>query len=427
MTHRHGCSCRHGAASCRKCVQWALILISIWAVPEGRATDGLEPIGVGARANARGGADVAVGDSALSQIENPALLSLRRRDSHEFDAEGEIALADAHYRGAIDSASSTRRLVPLGNMAVSVPLDEQWTLGLALHSKAGLGTTYRLRHLMIPFVERRVGGDLKVLDPQVNFAWKASDKLALGAGARVEVATTEFSTVLGPLDLDVSRGYAAGAGFQAGLLYKPRDDLAFGLAYRSSTWCSDVSGGSAKASLFGALPIDLGGVRIPDLTLPQRISAGLAWDATDRLKLTAETRWFNYSATTFNHTDVRTDGRLDLRYPFPMGYRDQWAWIVGAEYRLGRNWVAAGGYHYATAPIDRAHMLPMGSTISQHHVTLGLRYETEKWWVGAAYGLALPASLAGNGRSAVPLAFDSAFGEIRQTQHVISMGFGYRW
>jgi long-chain fatty acid transport protein len=261
----------------------------------------------------------------------------------------------------------------------------------------------------------------------LNAAYKLTDKLSVGIGARAEVATSKFSMVLGPADLEFGRGYAYGGGFQLGLHYQARDDLTFGLAYRSPSWFGDLSGGDAKVSLFGLLPVPLGSANIDELRLPQRIMAGAAWDATDWLKFIGEARWINYGNSTFHSTTVATDGLIDLRYPLPLGYRDQWAFILGAEFKLDERWTLGVGYHYATAPVPRENLLPMCSILSQHHATIGLRYETERWWVGGGYIVAFRESLRGRGYSDIPLGIDYGLSNMAQTQHSIFVGFGFRW
>jgi len=51
--------------------------------------------------------------------------------------------------------------------------------------------------------------------------------------------------------------------------YRASDDLTFGLAYRSPTWFGDLTGGRARASLFGILPVGLGDANIDELRLEQ--------------------------------------------------------------------------------------------------------------------------------------------------------------
>lgn len=393
----------------------------------GIASDGIEPTGVSMKALARGGADVAVGDSALSQIDNPATLALSPRDLYQLDTTAELAFVDVRWRGPVDSATSERSFLPLLNTAFSIPVNERFTLGAALHSKAGFSTQYEVRHLLIPFMNRRVGSDLKVISFPVSAACKVNEKLSFGIGARAEIATAEFSTVLGPADVEFGRGYAWGGGFQLGVHYQARDDLSFGLGYRSPTWFTDLSGGRAKASLLGVVPIPLGEAAIDELQLPQKIMAGAAWDATPWLKLVGEIRWLNYSNSSLHAATIATDGLIDLRYPFPLGYRDQWAFILGGDIKLSEGWKLGVGYRYATPQVPASHLQPIGTVIAEHHATIGLRYETKRWWAGAGYIVAFPTSLHARGHSNIPLGIDYATGSLRQTQYALGIGFGYRW
>jgi long-subunit fatty acid transport protein len=401
-------------------------LICLAAMPA-MATDGLEPIGVSMESRARGGADVAVGDSALSQIDNPASLALSPRDACQFDFAAKLGILDIRWETPIDSDDSERKVIPLVNLGLSKPLNDRLTLGLAVNSKMGLSTRFYTRHVMMPFQVRREESDMKVVSIPLSLAYKLTDRLSLGVGGRFEAATSEFSAVLGPADLEFGRGYAYGGGYNLGLHYQAREDLSFGLAYRSPTWFGDLSGGRAKASLFGLVPVQLGEGSIDELQCAQRIAAGAAWDATKWLKLVGEVRWLNYGNSGFNRMTVATDGWIDLRYPFPLGYRDQWAFILGSEFKMDEHWILGLGYHYATPAVDRSNVTNVGTITATHHLTVGLRYETKRWWVGGGYVIAFPGTRSGDGHSHIPLGIDFANGELTQAQHCISMGFGFNW
>lgn len=388
-------------------------------------TNGIEPIDASFQARARGGADVAVGDSALSQVNNPAALTLHRRPA--FDFSGQLTFPDIEWHGPIDSARSEVQIVPLANMGLALPLSDRAVLGLAVHSKAGVASEYHMRHLLMPWVDRRVGSDSKCVGLHANIGFRATEKLSLGVGVRCEVATSTFSMPMGPADVSFGRGYAYGGGFQLGALYQATDTLMLGLAYRSPSWFGDLGGGSGRASLLGVAPVRLGAIEIKDLTLPQRIVAGAAWDATDWLKLVGEARWVNYDGTSYDKLTVATDGVFDLRVPLPLGYRDQWVFIVGAEIKLSERWTWSVGYNYGTDPVRPASLCPMASVLAQHHVTTGLRYTQDNWWVGVGYIAALSNSLEGTGRSAIPLGVDFAHSRIEQVQHSLITGFGFSW
>lgn len=397
-------------------------LFPVWAL----ASDGIEPIGVSTQARARGGADVAVGDSALSQIDNPATLTLSPGQTR-FEMAGELGIVDLRWRGLVDSTRSESRVIPLLNSGLSVPITDRLTLGGAIHSKSGLLTRYNARHLLIPFTQRRVGSDLKVISLPVSAGYKLTDRLSLGLGARLEVASAKFSTVLGPADVEFGRGYAYGAGFQAGVHYKPIDTVALGLGYRSPTWFNDLHGGRAKACLLGVLPVPLGSAAIDELRLPQKLTLGAAWDATPWLKLVGEARWINYANSSLRSAVIAAGGVIDLRYPLPLGYRDQWAFILGSEIKLSEHWTLGTGYHFATEAVSASNLLPQGSVINQHHASIGMTYKRNNWWAGGGYIVGFPASLKGSGRSDILLGVDYGRSSLRQTQHGIFFGFGMSW
>ncbi len=404
-----------------------LAVVVLTVAGQAVATDGVEPIGVSVQSRMRGGADVAVGDTAMSQIDNPASLSLQPRGMYTLDETSTLAIIDLPWEGPLGDADSETRVIHLHNAGLAMPVNDRLTFGLALHSKAGLGTEFHMRHLLIPFMKRDVYSDTKCVGIHADVAYKITDKLSLGLGLRTEVATSKFGLVLGPADVDFGRCYALGGGFDVGLMYQATKTLSLGLAYQSPSWFGDLEGGRAKASLFGLVPLPLGDCGLSDLELPQKVSAGAAWDVTPWFKLIGEARWMNYGRGTFNRTSVTLDGLVDLRYPLPLGYQDIWAFMLGAEFKLDEHWVLATGYHFCTSPVNRENLLPIADIPVQHHATIGLRYETKHWWVGGAYVVGFPQSLTGTGYSRIPLGIDYGLSRVEQTQHLISVGFGYRW
>jgi long-chain fatty acid transport protein len=383
--------------------------------------------GVSFKARARGGVDVAVGDSPLSQIANPASLSLRLRDRLEFDFAGQIVFPRVKWEGPTGTSFSEVRVIPLFDAAVSIPVNERLTWGVAVHAKCGLMNRFHMRPLLMPWVKKRMGADAKNLAVYSSLAYKLTDRLSVGVGARVEVQTAEFSLALGPAYTEFGRGYAYGGGFQIGLHYQALENLAFGAAYRSPSWFGDLSGGKAKASLFGLVPIPLGDGNIDEFKLPQRISFGASWGVTERFRLAGEVRWINYSNSSLNSLTVATDGLVNLRVPLPLGYRDQWVFMVGAEFDLDDRWTVGVGYNYGRNPVAKSNLLPIGSVLAEHHITAGLRYERDGWWVGAGYVLGLKNSMSGGGASDIPFGIDYGLSEIEQTQHSLIVGFGFGW
>lgn len=93
---------------------WILPFIDIRPVD---ATNGFELPGVSVSATGRGGADAAVGDTALSQVENPAALSLISPGRERFGFSGALLLPVLRWEGPLDDSTSSIRAIPLAPLA----------------------------------------------------------------------------------------------------------------------------------------------------------------------------------------------------------------------------------------------------------------------------------------------------------------------
>ena len=388
------------------------------------ATDGLEPIDASMQARARGGADVAIVDSVLSQLNNPAGLALRPRGVNSFDFSGQLLFTNLRWKGPADDSTS-HGMFPLMNFGLAYPIDDRWTYGIAMHSKSGRESNYNRRHLLIPFMNRRVGSDIKNASLSFNLGSRVTDKLSVGVGVRAEMVAAKFSAVLGPADVDFGRGFAYGVGFNLGVHYQARDDLSFGFTYRSPSWFGDLSGGDLDVSLLGVLPIKLGRANIDEFRLPQQVSAGVAWDANDWLKLVGEVRWTDYPSSSFGSMTVAVNGPIDMRFPFPASYKEQWVFIAGAEIRLDSHWTLGVGYNYASNVVPDSNVLAIAPATLEHHITTGLRYEQDHWWVGGGYIYGFNTTTRADGSTDVPLGIDFASSEIDHQQHSVFFGFGF--
>lgn len=403
-------------------------LLGLWAlVRPVLGSNGTELIGVSTQARSRGGADIAVGDSPLSQIDNPASLLLHGRD---LDFAGKLILPRSRWTNTVDTANTEIGVIPILNLAGSKPVNERLSWGWALHTKSGLASAYTIEHFATPGLRTTERVDYENADLQLNGAIQLTDRLSVGAGLRGEFVTTKFNITAGPLFASIERGYAVGTGLQVGLMYELTEAVRLGLGYRSPTWMTDIEGGHGQLNFFGdpTTTLDMGPASLGG-NLPQKLTAGASWDATDWLMLTTEVRWINFADSAFNSTSIETDGIPGLvptSVPFPLGYRDQVVVATGADVRLTDRWILGLGYNYGSDPIPAANLLPIGSILAQHHVTTGIRYDRCNWWVGAGYILAVTAGLAGDGTSAFPGPNDYSGSHLSQTQHSVFFGFGIR-
>lgn len=400
----------------------ALATLTLLAAPA-FASDGVEASGVGVKDKGRAGADVAIGDSPLSQFDNPASLTNFGEFSMDFGAQ--FIFPSIHWDLPTGGYDSDARFIPIASAAFAMPITDRWSVGAGLHAKSGLASDFRYRPVLFPWTKREVGADARDVAISLNTAYKITDRWSVGIGGRIELQTATFSQVLGPADLRFEEGYGVGGGFQIGTTYKVCDNVTLGAAYRSPTWFGDIGEARASASLLGLPGLNLGDSRIDDFQLPQKVTFGAAWDALPWLKLTQEFRWLNYENSTLHEMTVRTSQPLPIALNLPLGYRDQWVFITAAEIKLSKHWIWDLGYHYATNPIPRESLNSISSIFTQHHAATGIRYQKDNWWVGVSYIIAFPTTMTAGGNTAIPLGIDYAFGRINEMQNTIIAGAGF--
>lgn len=411
--------CAPGRLFTRFCTLGLLLLGSLPT----RASDGVEASGVGVKDKGRAGADVAIGDSPLSQFDNPASLTNFRDFSLDFGAQ--LIFPSISWDLPTGHYNSEARFIPIASTAVAMPLTDRWSVGFGLHAKSGLASDFRYRPLLFPYTKREVGADARDVAISLNTAYKLTDRWSVGIGGRIELQTATFSQVLGPADLRFDSGYGVGAGFQIGTTYKLTDTVTLGAAYRSPTWMGDVSEAKASVSALGLPGIGLGAASIDDFQLPQKVTLGAAWDVLPWLKLTEEFRWLNFKNSTLNEMTVRSSEPLPIAISLPLGYQDQWVFITAAEIKLSKHWILDLGYHFATNPIPRENLNSISSVFTQHHAATGLRYQRDNWWVGASYIIAFPTTMTAGGSTVIPLGADYAFGRVNMMQNTVIIGGGF--
>ncbi|MFA5866323.1 MAG: outer membrane protein transport protein [Phycisphaerae bacterium] len=390
------------------------------------ASDSWESIGVSTQSLGRGGADVAVGDSALSQVQNPATLSLSPRNYGLVDLGGQILLPTVTWSTPQDSSTS-RSINTFGNFALTAPINPRLTLGLALYSKAGAKTDYHIRHLLIPYKSQHVFGDFENGAFLFNAAYKLTDKLSLGAGLRIEELSGKFNAVFGPSDLNIHRVWAFGGGYQLGLHYQATKKLTFGLGYLSPSWMNNTRDGQIDLTVPRAGLLNLGNGNLSNWQLPQKINLGSAYDLTAWWKLIGETRWINFRHSFLNETTLDVPDFFNIRFPFDLKFNDLWVFIIGSEFKLSDRWKLDVGYNYTTNPVSNDRMFPLAPTPIQHHISMGLRYEKSNWWVGGGYIYGFKNSQSAPGISKILFGNDYGLGTIASQQHSLFFGVGFHW
>ena len=176
---------------------------------------------------------------------------------------------------------------------------------------------------------------LRVIDVSGAVGFQLTDSLSIGGGVNVQrtdarlenaVPNLNGTGVPGQFASDgvlIVRADSYAVGGNVGLHLKASDSLQLGLHYKSRM-SHDLEGyaiGQNLTGVPGVLPLDLLNGRSTSATrlnLPDVVTASAAWQATDKLSLMAELRWFNWSR--FRELAFRFDSPGDFLYYVLLAY-----------------------------------------------------------------------------------------------------------
>lgn len=253
--------------------------------------------------------------------------------------------------------------------------DDMW-VGLALTVPFGMGTEYADDWSQN---ERGISATILTFDFNPNFAWKLTERLSFGAGISVQYESADLTIRQPALGGSVKSEIDADSwawGWNVGLMWKPLDNLRFGVSYRSEvehnakgdlTLSSPEGLPPAASALLGTTPGEA------TVSAPAWALVSAAWDVNDLLSLYASFRWADWSS--FDELKITSNGQLKAQ--IPNKWKDTYLGSLGADLRLTDWWTLRGGIAYETSPISK----PQYRT--------AIIPDADRWWfaVGSSFKL----------------------------------------
>lgn len=300
------------------------------------------------------------------------------------------------------------------NLYLSHALNQQMAVGLAIFNPFGLGTEWP---------EEWEGKYLATKSTITTFninpalAYKVTPQLTLAAGLDLLLLDAELE--LKRLDLgDANQKFSAdgeGFGYNLGLLLNLTPELTFGAAYRSEidlTAKGDVEVTFPGVTLFESSAQS-------KLTMPQQLTAGLAWKQSEQLTVEAGVRWEGWSA--FDALTVRfPDGST---VSTPKNWHDTWAANLGARYQLNPQVALLGGYLWGEDAIPADTFEPGVPDSTSHLFTLGTDMQWDRFKFAASYGYQQLEKRDKNNNVGGGL----ANGSYESSIHLVGLSLGYKF
>ncbi len=336
-----------------------------------------------------GGKSVLVTDVS-GQAVNPALLS--EVDHPAASASVTILLPETSFTSASGDRVTTRnKQKVLPNLFAAYPINSSLVLGLSVTTPYGQSVEWP-RKSEFPYLS-----ELRLAAMSPAMAIKLSDCFTVGAALDVYVA--EFETRQGipwpaltgiptlPMGSARLEGDDSSVGATVGMKISLGSAQRASLVYRSPFTLA-FKGEASLSNVPPMLPPSLSDKAAfrTEIEFPTVITAGYAFDVTDRLTLAAEVEWIEFSR--FKELPVQV-GTLAASGLFPSVIPQQWkdVWTCGAAARwkctdtLNLNF----SYRFLESPIPDSTLSPALPDADKHDVGAGFNWDTGRISISAAY------------------------------------------
>lgn len=372
--------------------------------------DGIYRNGVGARAMALGGADVAYASDPLGAMAaNPA--GLGYLTVPELNLGFNAASAYGHFtKFPTSDGNLSSKLGVFPDAAFALPLGKSpVTLGLSFVTDSALDADW---HYVDPpgkpggisYGYQRDRSEIILFRSAAGIGVALTPHWSLGANIGLVYNENRLQTpyifqttpgLAGAKTLLDLRTSGLGWNAQVGLLFRPNEQLEFGLSYKSET--TIFSHGNAT----GDAGTQLGVASFPfhyeaqvKNVLPQMIAGGTSWKFCEQWRLALEVDWINWSGAFTQLPVSLKNGNsalpASLNDYVPLNWRDEFVYRAGLEYAATTNLVFRGGYSYGKSPVPDTTLTPMTGVIMEHTLTAGIGYHWRRYQIDLAYQWDLP-------------------------------------
>ena len=342
-------------------ILWVLIISTV--NPSSAGASGLTNPALGAADGVMGGNVVALPiNAATALFHNPAQLSLLPNQM----SMGLLGIRfHPSYKNNQGYDSRSRELPVAPNMGYVTDKFAPLQFGMGMYG--ALGLTFNHSPEPEHGVPNRMYAELLSVSLAPAVSYSLLPNLHIGAAINPTYGRfrVKSPTPVGRLDVDV-RG--PGIFGTLGVLYEATDRLSLGLTYktRGKIWMfgnARVGGGGDDAQL--------------NFNIPQNVKFGFAYKVTDRLTVTGQARWTQYSV--FQDSRMRFEKRTFLNQNSVRAAKDRWRLGVGLQYEISDGIKLRYGFSYEPWAIKDRALSPLLADNTDYMNGFGMSIERAPW------------------------------------------------
>ncbi len=350
------------------------------------ATNGYQLIGIGSYQKSLGGAVTANPGSAMTAVSNPAGMA-RVGARADFSMEAFMPDRSVDFTASMgDVADSAVDIYGVPAIGWTAPTSEgsEVYFGGGMYGTSGMGVDY-------PQTTMRQNGEwsgysnVAFWQMAPGFAWNVNERYSVGVTLNIDYQSAAFKQSLEHategFNFDLGRGASGfGLGFGLGLLYDVNDQLTVGFNYKSKQHFSpmeyQLADGDISHPQMGG-DFEAGTYKL-DLDFPQQAALGMAYSPNEKVTVSADIKWINWSDTMDKLSVTGPGGE----FPMDPGWDDQTVYALGVAYGLSERVTLRAGYNYAESPFGDSQagqnlLLP---AIVETHYTVGMNVVLNNHW-----------------------------------------------
>ncbi len=375
------------------------------------ATNGMYLAGYGSEAAGRAGANIAVADRSLGLQANPA--GIGQLQGQHLGLDLQVLAPKMHYGGDMANNSIDAKDVLFAMPSISWVRGSHgspWTYGFGFISQGGMGATFE--GYRTPFGNTDgTFSEVRFLTATPTVAYTPVEDVSLGASVNVGYSDVKFrfypntsfysdmGTPSDPTDdmgffgMDLTdRAKTVNTSVRLGALWHATEQVQLG-----ATWQSRTEGKYENGTLqMNMAAIGLGPVRydaaVDGFTWPQQFGLGVQLRPTPQWIVAADARRYlwNGAMQTITVQGTNPDKAVPgpfatMNVPFVFQWEDQWAWIVGTEYRVNDAFTVRGGYNFGKSPVPASTLNPLFPATTEQHAAVGASWT----WMSNTVNLAI--------------------------------------
>jgi long-chain fatty acid transport protein len=350
------------------------------------ATNGIFPMGNGIVAQGMGGAGIANAGDTISAADNPALAA---KVSNSWALGGTLFNPNRSANvggGYIDSESNYFLIPQVGRIK---QLNDKLSVGIVTTAMGGMNTDYP-----DTLFGTRTGQNLMGVIISPTVAYKASDKVSIGASAMIGYESLETEGPgAGGLPGN-AKDSAFGLGLKVGLTADVTPTTTLGFVAQTKVNMKEMD--DHCAGMFNA-------ASDCSLDLPAVVGIGISTQLSNKVKFVGDVQRIYWEGVPI--------------FDELFGWKDQTVVKVGMEYQVSDRLALRAGYNHGKSPIpasntNRAILAP---AIVEDHLSIGFSKKMGKGTVSAYYARTLENEQKMNNVAGLPA--------VKMDQNALGVGY----